>query len=155
MNAQLLQTLPMLLPLAEQWAKDQEAHILKVGSPLPKQNLADALKVGVKNPERIRLLSVRAVPLPDNPLLKQAALATSLISPNTIGLTLRYGIFIRSDLWGNRELVAHECVHTAQYERLGGFSQFLSLYLKECVEIGYPQAPMEQEAVFGAKRICG
>jgi hypothetical protein len=155
MNAQLLEALPMLLPLAEQWAKDQEAHILKAGSPLPEQNLADALKLGVKNPERIRLLSVRSVPLPDNPLLKQAALSTSLISPDTIGLTLRYGIFIRSDFWGNRQLIAHECVHTAQYERLGGFSQFLSLYLKECLKIGYPQAPMEQEAVSGAKRICG
>jgi hypothetical protein len=61
----------------------------------------------------------------------------------TIGLTLRYGIFIRADCWGERRLVVHELVHTLQYERLGGFMPFLQQYLHECITIGYPAAPME------------
>jgi hypothetical protein len=46
-------------------------------------------------------------------------------------------------------------VHTAQYERLGGIVPFLRKYLFECVTIGYPQAPMEQEAIRVAAQACG
>jgi hypothetical protein len=38
-------------------------------------------------------------------------------------------------------------VHTAQYERLGGIEPFLRQYLRECLTIGYPEAPLEQEAI--------
>jgi len=67
---------------------------------------------------------------------------------------LQYGIFIRLDCWRDRALIAHELVHTAQYERLGGILPFLRQYLFECVTIGYPEAPMEQEAIAVAARVC-
>ena len=86
--------------------------------------------------------------------LKAAAQETKLITPQTAGLTLRYGIFIRSDCWGDRWLIVHELVHTSQYEKLGGFSQFLKEYLHQCITIGYPEAPMEQEAIERVKQIC-
>ncbi len=38
--------------------------------------------------------------------------------------------------------------------RMGGFQQFLQQYLLECLTIGYPDAPMEQEAITTALRIC-
>jgi len=76
-----------------------------------------------------------------------AAQKTGLCSPHTAGMALRYGIFVRKDCWSDRHLIAHECVHTAQYEKFGGFRGFLSRYLRECLEIGYPAAPMEQEAI--------
>jgi hypothetical protein len=88
-------------------------------------------------------------------MLRAAAQATQLISPGTGGLTLRYGIFIRDDCWGDRRLVFHELVHTLQYERLGGFEPFLRQYLHECLTIGYPAAPMEQEAVTATMRFLG
>lgn len=151
----LLLARPMLLPLAVRWAREQEILILSSGSPLPEQNLADAKRAGVKSPEKIRLLAVDKIPSPRNPILRLASRSVRLITADTAGLTLRYGIFIRRDFWGHRGLIAHECIHTAQYERLGGFTEFLGHYLTECVEIGYSQAPMEQEAVLGAKRITG
>ena len=153
MKNQILALLPQLLPLASQWADQQEQRILREGVPLSAVSLGDARTVGVKFPESIRLLKVDSIPVPDHPILKQAVAATSLISPATAGLTLRYGIFIRADCWTNRHLIAHECAHTAQYERMGGIEQFLAQYLKECVEIGYPAAPMEQEAVRAEKLI--
>jgi len=67
---------------------------------------------------------------------------------------LRYGIFIRSDCWGERRLVVHELVHTWQYERLGGFRPFLQQYLHECITIGYPAAPLEQEAKRIESEMC-
>ncbi|PYJ26085.1 MAG: hypothetical protein DME91_00515 [Verrucomicrobia bacterium] len=85
----------------------------------------------------------------------QLADATQLISALTGGLTLRYGIFIRSDCRFNRAMVVHELGHTAQYERLGGFESFLRQYLSQCLTIGYPEAPMEQEVISLAARICG
>ena len=109
--------------------------------------------MGVTHPDRIRLLNVDQVPLPANRFLRWAGKRTRLISVNTAGMALRYGIFIRSDCWQTRRLIAHECVHTAQYERLGGIGEFLSLYLRECLEVGYPSAPLEQEALLKSQQI--
>lgn len=137
-----------LLPLAIQWAEEQEKIILEQGVALPPPALVDAKIIGVLNPEKVRLLCVPEIPIPDHPVLKQAALATGLISSSTIGLTLRYGIFIHEDHWLSRGITVHELAHTAQYERLGGVGPFLKQYLYECITIGYPEAPMEQEAIF-------
>ena len=50
--------------------------------------------------------------------------------------------------------IAHELAHTEQYERLGGIEPFLRQYLSECLTIGYPAAPMEQEAIAAARRLA-
>jgi hypothetical protein len=142
-----------LLPAAAQWAEDQEKAILRSGVNLNEAQQNDARRVGVKNPGKIRLLKVSVIPAPMDPALAQAAAEISLITEHTAGLTLRYGIFLRVDRWNDRELLIHECVHTAQYERMGGFLPFLQQYLLECVTIGYPAAPLEQEAIDTAAKI--
>jgi hypothetical protein len=144
----------MLLPLACSWAEEQEHIILCDGVPLSPAQATDAKNIGIAHPERVRLLKVTRIPMPEHPALRAATEATRLISVDTAGLTLRYGIFIRADCWGDRSLVFHELVHTLQYERLGGFQQFLQRYLDECIAIGYPAAPMEQEAVTTTERFC-
>jgi len=136
----------ILLPLACAWAEEQERLILRDGVPLTQPQIADARRIGVADPDRVRLRVVDKIPTPAHRELRMAAEATGFLSPMTVGLTLRYGIFIRSDFWGNRALVVHELVHTWQYERLGGFMAFLQQYLQECITIGYPAAPLEQEA---------
>jgi len=136
-----------LLPLAAAWAEEQETRILAAGTPLNPAHLADASRLGVIKPERVRLLAVISIPAPDDPLLRAAGEATGLISPLTAGLTLRHGIFIRGDLIEDRRLIAHELVHTAQYERFGSVAAFLRQYLSECLTVGYPTAPLEQEAI--------
>jgi hypothetical protein len=109
--------------------------------------------MGVLYPEKIRLLKVGRIPLPSSWLLRRAARITRLVSPAAAGMALRYGIFVRSDCWHDRRLIAHECVHTAQYERFGGFTEFLRRYLHECLEMGYPAGPLEQEARLKSERI--
>jgi hypothetical protein len=143
-----------LLPLACAWAEEQERVILRDGVPLSLAQIADARSIGVAQAERVRLLKVRSVPMPEQPELRAAAEVTGLISEHTAGLTLRYGIFIRADCWGDRALVFHELVHTLQYERLGGFDAFLRQYLFECLTIGYPDAPLEQEAIVTTAKLC-
>ncbi len=144
-----------LLPLACEWAAAQEQQILAVGTPLSQRTLIDAQRVGVARPERVRILYVAEIPIPRHPALRAAAEQTRLISPLTGGLTLRYGIFIRADCAYSRAMVVHELGHTAHYERFGGFEPFLRRYLFECLTIGYPEAPMEQEVISLTTRICG
>ena len=147
--------LKMLLPIACSWAEKQERLIHREGVALTPFQINDAKRIGVKQPERVRLRVVEEIPLPLHPVLKALAAKTGLISPNTIGLTLRYGIFIRSDCWGDRPLVVHELAHTAQYERLGGFQLFLKAYLDECITPpGYPFGPLEQEAKRIEREVC-
>ena len=143
------------MPLACAWAEEQERIILRDGVPLTTAQIADAHRIGIVQAERVRLRVVEEIPSPIQPDLRRAAELTGLISPVTIGLTLRHGIFIRSDYWGERRLVVHELVHTWQYERLGGFKPFLQQYLHECITIGYPDAPMEQEAKRIEREMCG
>jgi hypothetical protein len=149
------QQFEMLLPLAAAWAAEQERVILQSGVPLTEAQLADARHVGVLSPERVRLLRVTQVPMPKHPALAVAAAATNLISPSTGGLTLRYGIFIRTDCWGQRLLIVHELIHVTQYERFGGFEAFLRPYLTECITPpGYPNGPMEKEAITRSEKLC-
>jgi len=143
----------ILLPLAAAWAQEQESYILQNGVALSEHQVADAYKVGVSQPESVRLMKVATIPLPDEPILKKAAQVAQLITPLTAGLTLRYGIFIRSDFWSDRRLIVHELVHTSQYEKFGGFIPFLKKYLYQCITIGYPEAPMEQEAIEMAAKV--
>jgi hypothetical protein len=143
------------LPLAYSWAVEKERFILENGTPLSVHQMSDARLVGVSHPEQVRLLPVGKIPFPEHQELRAAAAATRLITPHPTGLTLRYGIFIRSDCWGLRRVLVHELAHTVQYERLGGIGAFLECYLFECLAVGYPSAPMEQEAIKIENTICG
>lgn len=143
----LLKVLPIVLPLVVRWAESEERRILQHGQPLSKTNLRDAVQMGVTHPEKIRLLKVKRIPLPRTPILQSLASLTGLFSLDTAGMSLRYGIFIRQDCWGSRHLIAHECVHTGQCERLGGFRPFLKQYLEECLRDGYLESDLEQEAM--------
>jgi len=69
-------------------------------------------------------------------------------------MTLRYGIFIQKRSSDDRRLLAHELGHVRQYERMGGFRAFMERYLFECMIIGYPNTPMEQEADELAERVA-
>jgi hypothetical protein len=129
------------------WAMEQEQHILQTGVPLFPHEIEDATAVGVRDPQRVRLLSVKVVARPENPALRAACDAIDFLTPLTRGLTFGYGILVRDDCWRDRPLIAHELVHTAQYERMGGTEQFLKRYLTECLTVGYADSPLELEAV--------
>jgi hypothetical protein len=143
-----------LVPLAAQWAIEQERRGLCEGVPLCEAELADAKKIGVTNPERIRLLRVETIPVPAHPMLRAAAASMSFLTATPRGLALDHGIFIRSDCWRDRELIVHELVHTWQYQRLGGIVPFLRTYLYQCATVGYARAPLELEALAIAERVC-
>jgi len=143
-----------ILPLAVEWAEAKEKVILEHGVALSPQYMAGAKSVGVKYPERVRIYEVPQIPIPKHPILKAAAKATRLISSATIGISLGYGIFIHNNFSKDRYTIVHELVHTMQCEKFGGLYRFLKKYLWECIEIGYAKAPLEQEAIRFAEKIC-
>lgn len=137
--------LPQLLPHAIAWAEFQSNHITSLGIALPKSLLNVARRVGVQRPELIRVKLVDHLPLPEEPMLRQAAIETGLLGPNMVGLTLGYSIFV---VHGHDDvrLISHECRHVYQYEILGSIERFLPVYLQQIVEYGYDSAPLEVDA---------
>lgn len=144
-SVDLRAALPVLVPKATAWAEAQQAHILEVGQPLNEQLLALAGSVGVLHPERIRIAEVARLPLPDDNDLRQAALATGLLGPGMMGLTLGYGVYICHG-HGTFRLLSHEFRHVHQYEHAGSIAAFLPAYLQQIVTVGYHNAPFEVDA---------
>lgn len=142
-----LKTLEELLPAAVTWCRAQEAAVLEHGLPLDARESEIARRLGIRQPERVRLLRVAQVPLPTDAVLRAAAQSLGLASGQSLGMSLGYGIFLRADCRRQIDIVAHELVHTAQCERLGGLEAFLHQYFMECFEHGYHLAPLEAEAV--------
>lgn len=147
MNSKLPPELEHLLALACTWCEEQELHIRSNGVPLTPEETNWATQIGVAHPARVRLLCVDELPQPQNPTLQAAAKQYGFLSPATMGMSLRYGILIRREVWREKSIIFHELVHTAQYERLGGMAAFLNQYLVECLTVGYHQSPLEREAV--------
>lgn len=139
--------LALVLPLITWWVERHERRILREGEPLTEQALADAVAMGVRHPEKIRVLCVERIPVLNGRMLGLLARVFPAVSAGTIGLSLRYGIYVRREYRGNRVLLAHECVHTAQYEECGGPAVFLRCYFRQCLKFGYASAPMELEAL--------
>lgn len=145
MSFDLISILAQLLPLAVTWAEGQSSRVIETGHPLDAAGLALAKRVGVQHPELIRLQFVDALPQPDEAALRQAALATGLLGPDGIGLTLGYAIFIVQGHM-SASLLSHECRHVYQYEGAGSIAGFLLAYLHQIATIGYQDAPFEQDA---------
>ena len=66
--------LPVILPKAVTWGKEQENSILATGRPLTGEQVKTARGVGVAHPETIRVKIVPTIPGPSDPLLAQAAM---------------------------------------------------------------------------------
>ena len=137
--------LAQILPKAIAWAEARSSEILASGVPLSDFGRRLAHLAGVNRPERVRVAQVARIPLPDDPELREATLAAGLLGPDTIGLTLGYGIYIKEGHSSNR-LVSHECRHVYQYEEAGSIAAFLPVYLEQILSVGYTAAPFEVDA---------
>jgi len=137
--------LPIILPLAIVWAENVHALIQNSGAALNEGERKIAQRVGVANPEKIRVIESDLVPQPDHPVLKEASLQTGMLSPATNGLTLGYSIFIKSGRKSTR-LLSHECRHVHQYESYQSIAGFLAEYLQQIIDFGYYDAPLEIDA---------
>ncbi len=137
--------LPALLPKAIAWAETEAGVVAGSGRALTAVEQAMARKVGVKHPERVRVVFVDKFPMPQDATLQAATLQTGLLGSNTGGLTLGYSVFVRRGhaTW---RLLSHEFRHVHQYERAGSIAAFLPMYLQQIARYGYATAPLELDA---------
>ena len=145
MATNLSSILPQLLPKAIDWAEKQSAEICSSGMALTEREKRIAIAVGVTNPEKIRISIVSSIPIPDDPMLQKVAIETGLLGPDTTGLTLGYGIYLRADQ-NSDQLLSHECRHVYQYETFGSIRGFMPIYLQQIAQYGYEDAPLEVDA---------
>ena len=127
---------------------------MQEGTSLSEDQLDDARRAGVVQPERIRVLRSEVLPQPENEDVVFIAKTIGLFGPQAMGISVGYGICLRHGFWEDRMVLAHECVHVAQHEKMGGIRAFLNVYLRECIEPGYPFGRLEQEAIHVSKDIC-
>ena len=132
-----------IAPAAARWATDRERHILAEGKPLDHDGLAFARGLSITEPESIRVLEVKSVPLPAPRPLVQLASRWGFPVFEPAGMALGRGIYL---LDGHSRILRHELVHVAQYQRLGGIEPFMRRYLTECLVHGYLDAPLVVEA---------
>lgn len=138
--------IPLLLPKAIEWAKSCEVEICSRGVALNDQEIEIAKRVGVANPERIRIVFVDgSLPYPKDPQLAEVGIATGLFSPDMAGITLGYGIYICREHASIR-LFSHEFRHVHQYEEAGSTEIFLDKYLRDVAQFGYFNSPYEIDA---------
>ena len=134
-----------LLPKAVAWAEFQSSQILRNGEPLTSTEATLAVRMGVAEPQNVRIYLVREFPRPEDPQLLAFAEHAGFFKSEMHGLTLGHGILIRDGYRANR-LVSHECRHVFQYEQHGSIDAFLRVYLTQIVQFGYRDAPLEIDA---------
>ena len=148
-------TFEKLLPIAAQWAKKQEEFVLKHGNPLCSRHLADATSAGVKDPNRIRVLVVDRIPLPEDPNLAEASKRIGILTDDTRCMGFGYALIVRVDAWNDRELILHNFVHIAQCERSGGLEQWCREYLGDRTNCAkFTVGSLEAEARKFARELC-
>lgn len=137
--------LDSLLPKAIVWAEAYSDLIQRNGQPLTDLETELAIRMGVANPQKIRILFGPEFPRPEDPELFSFVEQAGFYQPSMHGLTLGHGIFIRDGYRANR-LISHECRHVYQYEKYGSIAAFLRDYLPQVIKLGYSQAPLEIDA---------
>jgi hypothetical protein len=144
-RAQLRAALPRLLPGAIAWAESQAAEAAANGVTLSDVGTGLARRVGVQQPELIRVAVVDSLPIPQDPVLQQAAILAGLLGPGMTGLTLGHSVFaVRGH--DSIRLLSHEFRHVHQYETIGSIAGFLREHLPQVIEVGYHDSPYEIDA---------
>ena len=128
------------------WIRRQESLILRDGRALSEWETNWALQVGVSCPEEVRVLPVPRVPVPGANFLKLLAGMSRIAVDSPTGMAVNRGIYLEASHATNPSLLVHELVHVAQFEKLGSIGAFLKEYLTQCIEDGYWDCEMEEEA---------
>jgi hypothetical protein len=136
----------IMLPLVIWWVRHNEKIALRLGRALTDEEMSWAKKIGIAHPEKIRILNVTRIPTAVPLYVEKLLQRKGYPAGSAAGMCMRYGIYAKESHAYKKSLIAHELVHTHQFERLGGLWHFLHIYLKETMILGYANSPLEKEA---------
>ena len=137
------------------WAKATEAEGQERGVPLTPEQLELAVQLGIKHPEKVRLVFVDVVPFPiHDAQMRDAATQMGFIGPGVINNAQAFGytIWVRKDFVLDRPSLAHELVHVEQIERSASFGSYAKAYMLELLNFGHEKMPLELEAYQANKK---
>jgi len=141
----LLYQLQTLLPMAIKWAEEHSEKIQNEGVLLSPEQVEIALQVGVSKPEKVRILEVTKVPIPENENLSAAAKQIGFLTEEMKALTIGHSIYICNSKIST-QLLSHELRHVYQYETFRSIPEFLVEYLKQIALVGFENSLLEQDA---------
>ncbi|MDR2208900.1 MAG: DUF4157 domain-containing protein [Azoarcus sp.] len=141
----VLEKVEYFFPGAISWYEQVEAELLPKGRPLSQRETEFAIRVGVKDPSRVRIVVLNDFPIPSDPELRKEAERIGLGSKSEGGRTNGYVILLKPWTAESNAVISHELVHVAQQDRLGRES-YLRRYLIEMEMMGYSRSPLELEA---------
>ncbi|WP_143484320.1 hypothetical protein [Pseudoalteromonas piscicida] len=130
------------------WTQKIESQGREIGDPLDKNGLALAKEIGIKHPEKVRIIYLDTVPFPiENKALKAMGESLGFIGEGIINnaQVFGYSIYVRDGYELNRPKLAHELVHVLQIER-ANFAKVLHQHIADMQKYSYDKAPLEVEA---------
>ncbi|KZN63784.1 hypothetical protein N473_15820 [Pseudoalteromonas luteoviolacea CPMOR-1] len=145
----------MLLPQYIEWAHGIEKEGVKSGEPLNNKELTLAAQIGIRHPEKVRIVYVDEVPFPrENFALKTLGEALGFIGDGIINnaQVFGYSIYVRKGFDLNRAKLAHELVHVLQIER-SDLNTIVTQHFSDLAKYGYNNSPLEVEAFKANKKI--
>ncbi|MDR2674419.1 MAG: hypothetical protein LBC18_06015 [Opitutaceae bacterium] len=116
------------------------------GLALTPELLRLAVRVGVMEPEKIRLLIVPRVPMPRSPEIRSVFTAAGLSLEHLGSITQHHAIIMREGQHRRSEIWCHELRHVAHHECFGGTRGFMTVYVQELIHFGYGLGPLEIDA---------
>ena len=141
-----------IFPAVCEWIEQQENDIFSKGRCLTFNETQIAKNIGIKNFDIIKVYESEFVPQPKNKIILEMGKQFGLLNKErTKGICFRYGIFINKKTTNKNLVLIHELIHTLQYEKFGSVEKFLYQYIKECIELGYEDSPLELEAINKSK----
>lgn len=136
------------------WSLTWESYALEHGKELTDEQLHDAAQVGIKYPEKVRMVTLPNLPSPFDDVVTNGQYNPTAFSlfPQKWSCSLGYGILNKNVEWDNREYVLVSLAHTALCEQLGGSKLYFRQYTNELLTYGFHDSPLEQRAQAAASR---
>jgi hypothetical protein len=147
----------LVLPPYIEWVKVTEQTGVQTGEPLDTKQLLLAQEIGIKHPEKVRLVYVESVPFPyDNLMLTTVGEALGFIGEGIVNnaQVFGYAIYVRRGYPLTTPQLAHELVHVLQIER-SDLQQVITQHFADLVTYGYENSPLEVEAFAANEKYRG
>ncbi len=137
------QEIEYFLPRLLDWYAKAETELLAQGRPLNPAEIRIAGVLGIRQPDRVRIVVQERFPVPDDAELRAETEASGMGSEDA--RTMGDAILLKPYLHEDPYVIAHELVHLAQHDRMGR-EAFMRRYLTELEVLGYDASPLEMEA---------
>lgn len=129
------------------FARNSEKYALEHGRKLTDAEKAYATSIGIKEPQKVRVVMTSDFPVPKNKEVLKGFKELGYDSPLIVGVTYGHGIYIKSSwLYDENAILAHELMHVRQVEKAKSYRAFLRKYLMQAYRYEYFKMPYEHEA---------